>query len=154
MTKLSDLFQASSGAPIDWEGQRVQMMYELNAEVDQDLEIRFKDLSPARPQGLRLRARGGVLDVNGSRLEDVVLWSDSAPEVVNVKLVPAKGKGPMNVRLWNTWRDAAGTMHAWIGNAGMLVEHHDDGSTDLRCSDGFDEPTFDDLVAMLTTPSR
>ncbi len=149
-SKLSDLFQASSGAPIEWEGQRVQMMYEMHPAGTEELEITFEQPSPARPQALRLRARGAVLEINGSRLDDVVLWSDSAPESVIVRVVPDKfSKAPMNLRLWNAWRDPAGTMQAWIGNAGMRVEQRDDGSTVLRCSDGFDEPTFNDLVAVL-----
>lgn len=149
-SKLSELFLASSGAPIEWEGQSVQMMYELHAAGTEEFEITFEQPSPARPQALRLRARGGVLEVNGSRLDDVVLWSDSASDSVIVRVVPDKGRrAPMNLRLWNAWRDPEGTMQAWIGNAGIRVEQRDDGSTVLRCSDGFDEPTFDDLVAVI-----
>jgi hypothetical protein len=90
-SKLSDLFQASSGRPIEWKGQRVQMMYVLHPAGTEELEITFEQPSPARPQALRVRARGGVLEVNGSRLDDVVLWSDSAPESVIVRVVQDKG---------------------------------------------------------------
>jgi hypothetical protein len=152
--RLSDLFQESSGAPIDWEGQSIHMLYELQPEADQEVQIRFEQPSPARPQALRLRARGGLMEVNGSRLDDVVLWSDSAPESLNVRFVKTKSKGPISVRVWNAWRDPAGTMQAWIGNAGMLVERGDDHATVLRCSDGFDEPSFTDLVAVLTPIPR
>jgi hypothetical protein len=37
-------------------------------------------------------------------------------------------------------------MQAWIGDAGMVVEEPAPGVLVLRCSDGFDAPTFDDLV--------
>jgi len=150
-TKLAELLQAAGGGPIDWSGQRVHMMYELpQPEAAQELLIRFGQPSPGRPQGLRIKVRGGLVELNGEQLDDVVLWSDTAPETVLVRLLPAKAKGPMTVRIWNAWRDTAGTMQAWIGNSGMLVEHQDEGTTVLRCSDGFDEPRFDDLVAVLS----
>lgn len=38
---------------------------------------------------------------------------------------------------------------AWLGNAGMIVEH--DGDTwRLRCSEGSGEPSFDDLLVEIT----
>jgi hypothetical protein len=153
-TKLAELLSAAGGGPIDWSGQRVHMMYELpQREADQELLITFGQPSPARPQGLRIKVRGGLVELNGEALDDVVLWSDTAPETVLLRFVPAKAKGPMTVRFWNAWRDTSGTMQAWIGNAGMLVETQDDGTTVLRCSDGFDEPSFDDLVAVLNPRS-
>lgn len=146
--KLADLFRESRGKPIVLAGREVHMMYEFAGPAAQDeLSIRFAPPSPARDQALRIRADGGLLEVNGQALEDVVLWSDSTPELVVVGFQPAGDK--MSLRIWNAWRDPAGTMQAWIGNAGILVEHHH-GSTVLRCSDGFDDPTFDDLVATLT----
>jgi hypothetical protein len=153
-TKLADLFQASRGEPVEWDGQDVHMMYELaGPAADQELLIRFGQPSPARGQALRIRARGGLLEVNGQALDDVVLWSDSTPESVVVGFRPARADKPMTVRIWNAWRDPAGTMQAWIGNSGMLIEEHG-GSTVLRCSDGFDDPTFDDLVALLSLSSK
>jgi hypothetical protein len=142
---LADLFQTSRGDPVEWDGRTVHMMYELvGPAADQRLLIRFRQRSPARAQALRIRARGGLVELNGQVLDDVVLWSESAPKA---------GK-PMTVRIWNAWRDPAGTMHAWIGNSGMLIEEPGDGSTVLRCSDGFDDPAFDDLVVVLTLSSK
>jgi hypothetical protein len=36
----------------------------------------------------------------------------------------------------------------------MLIEEQVDGSTLLRCSDGFAHPTFDDLVATLRLSAK
>jgi hypothetical protein len=147
--KLSDLFEAARGPVIEWRGQVVHAMYEI-AELAGSavLKITFADPSPARPQGLRLKAQGGRLEINDQLHGDVVLWSDSAPSVVVAVAHPKRGK-VMSLRLWNAWRDPAGTTQAWIGNAGMLVEGDLEQGLVLRCSDGFDEPTFDDLVATL-----
>lgn len=154
-TKLAELFQASRGEPVEWAGHDVHMMYELvGAAADQELLIGFGQPSPAHAQALRIRARGGLLEVNGQALDDVVLWSDSTPETVAVGFRPAKADKPMTVRIWNAWRDPAGTMQAWIGNSGMLIDEQVDGSTLLRCSDGFDDPTFDDLVATLRLSAK
>lgn len=153
--KLAELFQASGGKPVDLAGHLVHMMYELTGSTsDQELVIQFGQPAPARPQALRIRARGGLVELNGQELDDVVLWSDSAPQKVRVGFRPVKEGEPMTVRIWNAWRDNAGTMQAWIGNSGMLIEERDDGSTVLRCSDGFEEPSFDDLVAELRVSAR
>jgi hypothetical protein len=42
-----------------------------------------------------------------------------------------------------------GDTQAWIGNAGILIEQRADHVV-LRCSDGYDEPTFDDLVVTVS----
>ena len=149
--KLAELLSVAAGGPIHWSGKCVHMMYELPGSLtSQGLMIRFAQPSPARPQGLRIRVRGGLIELNGRQLNDVVLWSDTAPDTVFVQFLPAAGETSMTVRVWNAWRDTSGTMQTWIGNAGMLVEPKEDGSTVLRCSDGFGEPSFDDLVAVLS----
>ncbi len=147
--KLSERFEVAKGAPIEVDGQLVAMMHELDP-IDTPTELRIELATTAsRPQGLRLKVRGGVIELNGEQLDDAVLWSDTAPSVVTARLRPANSAKPMSVRLWNVWRDGAGTMQSWIGNAGMVVRVEGNGIT-LHCSDGFDAPSFDDLVATLT----
>jgi hypothetical protein len=146
--KLAERFQAAQGAPVEVDGQLAHMMYEL-PPVTAPLRLRVV-LKPGaeRPEGLRIKARNGQVVVNDQALEDVVLWSDSAPPEVVATLEPA-GTKPMSVRVWNTWRDQQGATQAWIGDAGMVVEEAGDGRVTLRCSDGFDRPSFDDLVVEL-----
>ena len=61
------------------------------------------------------------------------------------------------VYLWNTWT-VDGIEHAWLANAGMVVETDltgDAPAVRVACSDGHGDPTFDDLVvriALLPTP--
>ena len=139
--RLAERFTAARGAPVELDGRLVHMLHELPAlTAPAELRITLRASAP-RPQGLRLRARGGRLIVAGQALDDVVLWAGTAPPEVVVALRPA---GAMTVRAWNVWRDAAGTMQAWIGDAGMLI---DDGV--LRCSDGFAPPSFTDLEVTL-----
>jgi hypothetical protein len=60
----------------------------------------------------------------------------------------------MLVRAWNVWRDDSSTIGAWVGNAGMLIEDLGDSRVRLCCSDGFGEPTFDDLVVDMRVAGR
>jgi hypothetical protein len=146
--KLAERFQAAQGAPVEVDGQLAHMMYEL-PPVSAPTRLRVALRAGGdRPQGLRLKARGGQVVVNDQALADVVLWSDSAPPEVVATLEP-DGAKPMSVRVWNTWRDQQEATQAWIGDAGMLVEEPGDGRVVLRCSDGFDAPTFTDLVVEL-----
>jgi hypothetical protein len=146
--KLAERFQAAQGAPVEVDGQLAHMMYEL-PPVTSPVRLRVAlRVDGERPQGLRVKARNGQVVVNDQALEDVVLWSDSAPPEVVATLEPA-GSKPMSVRVWNTWRDQQGAMQAWIGDAGMVVEEAGDGRVTLHCSDGFDRPSFEDLVVEL-----
>lgn len=125
------------------------MMFELTElSADKQLSIDFAHGSPVRPQGLRLKARGGVIELNDQVLEDIVLWHENAPRTIIARLHPKESDVPMNLRVWNAWRDPAGTMQAWVGNSGIIVEERGDMIV-LHCSDGFDEPNFDDLVVAL-----
>jgi hypothetical protein len=60
----------------------------------------------------------------------------------------------MTLRAWNVWCDPAGTMQAWIGNAGMIVREGSAGEVVLCCSDGFGEASVDDLVVTLVFQER
>jgi hypothetical protein len=143
---LAERFAAVEGAPVDVDGRLAHMLYELPPiAAPAALRIALR-AAGARPEGLRLKARHGRVVVNGEGLDDVVLWSDTAPPEVVAELQPG-GRRPMSLRMWNTWRDPQGTMQAWIGDAGMLVDEGE--PVVLRCSDGFDRPSFDDLVVEL-----
>ncbi len=82
----------------------------------------------------------GRLRVADQELADVVLWRESAPN--EVELTIAGAKAPTTMKIWNVWRDDAGTMQAWIGNSGMVIDREGDSSI-LHCSDGSDgfDPT-------------
>ena len=152
--KLSDLFESARQPVIEWRGQIVYALFEVpELAGSSTLRIMLEGTSPTRPQALRLNARGGRLEINGHLLDDVVLWSDNDQDVVVAVARTWPGKS-MSLQLWNAWRDTMGVMQAWIGNAGMLVEGDLEHGLVLRCSDGFGEPTFGDLVATIVlTPA-
>lgn len=141
--RLSERFKESRGGPIALDdGAVIHMMHELvTAEGETGVRIELRTSSP-RPQAARLKIRGGRLRIVDELLQDVVLWSETAPATVVATLVPDNDQGPMSLRIWNAWQDDAGSMQAWIGDAGMVVYEDPDGTIILRCSDGYDAPAL------------
>lgn len=147
--KLAERFQESQGAPIEVDGQLVHMLYELPpVEAPASLRISLRR-GAERPQALNLSTRHGAVVIEGQELTDVALWTDTAPPEIVAAVEPAGGKQPMTIQVWNGWRGSGDDVNAWIGDAGMLIEDHGDGRVTLRCSDGYDRPSFDDLVVEL-----
>jgi hypothetical protein len=147
--KLAERFQQSQGAPVEVDGELVHMLYDLPpVEAPASLRIGLRPTGE-RAQALNVSARNGKVVVNGQALTDIALWTDTAPPEVVAELQPAGGAKPMTVQVWNGWRDSRDVAEAWIGDAGMVVEDHGDGRVTLRCSDGYDRPSFDDLVVEL-----
>jgi hypothetical protein len=144
--KLAELLSASRGGPINWNGRTVQMLYELGGiESSARMSVRFLRVSGDRPQALRLKVFGGRFTMRGQEESDIVVWADVPNPDATMQVVPRRQGTPFSVRLWNAWRDSAGIMQAWVGNAALEAEPIEGGVL-LRCSDGFGAATFDDLI--------
>lgn len=138
---LSEMFQESNGQPILVAGKLVRTIYERSVSPGAFFSIKRLAHSHKVVQGLRIKCNSGKLEVNGQSIVDVILWADTSPAEVTIKVV---GKSETTVKFWNVWRFAE-IMQAWVGNAGICIEEN--GSTvRLECSDGIGEPDFDDLV--------
>jgi hypothetical protein len=140
---LASLFAEGQTNQIDWDGP-LYSLYELPTGAN-ELTIRFLSATAHRPQGLRLKVRGGTFEVESTATDDLVVWQDTAPAEVRVG-IRWKSKGARGLRVWNAWRIGDVTQ-AWLGNAGMRVRVGDDGVFEFRCSDGEGEPDFNDLIA-------
>lgn len=88
----------------------------------------------------------GRLFVNNQEAKHIILWVDTAPS--DVEIVCKAPRTGAVIRIWNAWRDSAGTTQAWLRNAGMLVDATGAGVI-LRCSDGLGPPDFDDLIVKI-----
>jgi len=142
MVDLSRVFAEQQASEIDWNGPLFSL-YELPSSTTR-LGVEFRHRGSELRQGVRLKVRGGELEVDGVEASDFVLWQDSSPSQVEVLVRWAK-RGSRSLRVWNCW-EVNGVMHAWLGNAGMRVEWTSEGTIVLRCSDGHGEPDFGDLV--------
>jgi len=144
----------SEGRPVEYQGSTVNAMWRAFVRRGDLVRIRFLSSTPSPRQGLRLSMKGGVLEVGDQRLKEIVLWSDTAPGLVEFACKPPRNGSWMHV--WNTWVDDNGATQAWIGSAGMVIEKRESGAI-LRCSDGKDGPNFDDLVVevgLTAAPAR
>ncbi|MGR0116380.1 hypothetical protein [Ralstonia pseudosolanacearum] len=143
---LAVRFQKSMGQPILIGADYVYSMYQMPITAGRQLlRISRKSARESPLQGMRLKIGDGDLLVNGQNLPDVVLWADSSPEEVQVLISANKDTV---LKIWNVW-SIAGTMHAWIGNAGMLVDRTGDDAL-FRCSDGVGEVDFSALIVSAT----
>jgi hypothetical protein len=140
---LSALFAQQQTNQIDLDGP-LYSLFELPSDA-RELTIRFLSGKSQPPQGVRLKVRGGTMTVGSTTAVDLVLWQDTAPELVQIK-VTWKSRGARSLRIWNAWR-VQDVTQAWLGNAGMRVSAVEGGILQLRCSDGEGDPDFDDLIA-------
>lgn len=145
---LSDLFAKAQSPVVQWDGEPAFAILEL-AHVPERLVLEFVRAKESPVQGLRLKIRGGLLVVNDVTTDELLLWRDTAPERVIVKVERRRG-ARLSLKVWNVWRGGLDTVQAWLGNAGMRVASSSDGGwIDLRCSDGIGPATFDDLEVRL-----
>ncbi|MCE9637678.1 MAG: hypothetical protein K8T90_18415 [Planctomycetes bacterium] len=143
---FGELYAATRGGPIRYEGHDVHPAYEITTSAPIALDVGFVRASPTVRQALRVAVDGGTILVNGQQLRDVILWTDTAPPRQRLDVQPNGAQ--CRITVWNAWDD--GGMQAWIGDCGMLIEPTSTGVR-LRCSDGVGGPDFDDLVVELVT---
>lgn len=144
---LAERFAKSKGAPQNVDGLIVHSIYRRQISAGARVRVRRVSAAAGSVQGLRIKMDNGFLLVNERRRKDVVLWSDTAPAEVEVVCEPRGAVGEL--RAWNCWRDAEGTMHAWIGDAGIVVEEAE-AIVRLRCSAGYHPFAPSDLEVVLT----
>jgi hypothetical protein len=141
---LSELFQAAKAPVVYWENTPLYGLYEFETVPD-ELRIKFISAACSPVQGLSLSIEEGALVVNEIEAKDMVFWRDTAPDEIVVQIF-AKPERKSGLKLWNVWRVGADVTQAWIGNAGMRVEH-DVNKMLFRCSDGEGPIDFNNLIA-------
>jgi hypothetical protein len=144
MPSFEDLFLKSKGQPIQYDGQRIQMVDRFRVTTGQEIRVTFESVDSDWRQGVHL-STDGSFEVNGQTIEKaVVLWKDTAPPDVVLKVKSTKGECLVK----NVWDVGDGVMHSWHGGAAMVVERS--GSVRrYRCNDGKADDDFDDLVFSL-----
>lgn len=143
MTITADRFRSERATRISVAGQYVYSVYAMPVVGASVLNVRRRHVAATRPQALRLSAAVDLV-ANGHRSRDLVLRSATLPSRADI-IVEADNS--TIVYLWNTWT-IEHTEHAWLGNAGLLVETDLTGinpTVRVRCSDGVGAADFDDL---------
>lgn len=142
---FAEQFAKERSTTIEIDGQELHSLVEISLDGPVTMVVVRVASRADRPQGLVLDGGGASLEVGTLIVPRVTLWSDTAPETVSVSIVEA---GPVDLRIWNTWRDGAAE-HAWVGWAAMK-RRDDDGVTILSCRDGHHDGDFGDLIVELS----
>jgi hypothetical protein len=147
---FSEAFIANKGAPIPYGSSVLHWTYWIAIHADDNIEIIFERFKELPVQGICIAAENATLNIVGSPSPKFVLWTDTAPRHVTVRVVHAGADA--RVSIFNVWRDEQhGSMMYRVNNAAMQIQPQDDGSVVLRCSDGYgvEHVDFDDLVIRL-----
>lgn len=105
------------------------------------LRLVFESCNGEWRQGIQLQVNG-KFKVNGQSIrKGIVLWHDTAPEVVNFEI----SANVSTVEVNNVWDVGDGVIHWWHNGAAMIVEAVENGSR-YHCNDGFADDDFNDIV--------
>lgn len=148
---FSEWYIKSRGAPLQRENDVIVPMYRRRVDPGTKFTMTWIRAISTKFQAIVLSLHRGSLTMNGEAVKKPILWRDTAPDSVSVV---CNTKGEAELHVWNPWRDESGTTHAWIGNAGIIIEEFERGQVvRARCNSG-PEITFEDLVFELRFETR
>lgn len=151
MPSFQQLFTASRGLPIRYQGKILVMMDRLEIVDGSAFKLTFERHNSEWRQGVKFRAMAEFCIDNGvCTTKDVVLWQDTAPAVQSFCLRNVK-EGTL--KLWNVWDQGDEFTQAWMNGAAMIVEELENGRR-YFCNDGHPDDNFDDIVFRLERLER
>jgi len=145
MTKkiLEELFRETHGKPVTYEGRLVHTIAYRHAPAPGRFIVRFIKAVADPIQALAIHIDPGTLLIADTESPKMILRRDTSPDVVEVRYRPSNEES--RLLFFNEWINENGGVDAWLTHAGMLVEEAGNKMT-LRCSHGWYEASFDDLV--------
>jgi hypothetical protein len=142
---LSLRFQQSNGVPLEIDGHIVRQIVRIEIPAAKQNFVIRRIRSKEQPvSGLRLKAANGKIEVNGQRQSEIILWTDTSPESVEISVISKSG---CELKAWNVWKTES-VVQAWVGNSGIIVAEEKE-TIRLECSDGSGEADFSDFVVEL-----
>ncbi|EMN1927886.1 hypothetical protein RVV18_002285 [Burkholderia ambifaria] len=141
---LAQRFQEARAPEIEVDGREIYSLYEIDMSTGETvLSLNFVSNKKSTIQGIKIKASNCSVEVNNEILTDFLIWADHSPKHIPLNVTLKKGR-KATLKVWNIWKHDD-VSHAWIGNAGMLVERAD-RHIEFHCSDGIGDPDFEDLV--------
>jgi hypothetical protein len=119
----------------------IQLVDRLPVRSGEVLRVEIESTDSDWRQGVALSTDGDFVIDGRSVGGDIVLWTDTAPPVVLVRVASTTGE----CRVKNVWDVGDGTVHSWHNGAAMTVDDTVAGRR-YRCNDGHPDEDFDDLV--------
>jgi len=155
---LAERFRSQRTDRIRVEGTEVLSIVELVLRPTSALELVVESQRDDVEQEFFIRSRAGQAHTLGDThsvftSEPVELVELRSRHTSRIELV-GQATDDTVFHLWNGWR-IGGTAHSWTGNCGIVVEDlTPPPGANLRfrlwCSDGLGDPSFDDLVVLVT----
>lgn len=154
MPSFETLFEESKGKPIIYKGRELHLAHYLPVDQRDSIRVTRESTSSELRQGIGL-AVDGVFEVAGKHVNtELVLWEDSAPADLNIRILLRSGRqrrsrrrpAPGLLRVTNVWDTGIGVAQAWHNGAAMIVEELSSGAYRYRCNDAHPDEDFDDIV--------
>ncbi len=142
---LSEQFQFSMGSPIEVNGRKIHSIYTLDIAKGVLLNFKWLGTNSDFRQGIKIKIDKGVIDINGTKSAEIILWEDTSPLEFQLFCIPRK---LAKLKLWNVW-EVDSITQAWVGNAGIDITERKD-KVILKCSDGAGGINFDNNHIELT----
>ncbi len=142
MPSFEELFIASRGRPVEYEGKTLLMMDRIPMTGVKTLRVVFEHRGGEWRQGVGLNCDGSFR-VNEQLIHGktgLVLWEDTAPQSAIIEVVAAT-----EVRVKNVWDGGDGVIESWHNGAAMVAEDVPGGRR-YRCNDREPDDDFDDIV--------
>ena len=134
-SRASDLWLEELTDAAEVDGEVVHAAVTIDLDIPSVVTVTRRFADDDRPQGVAIDT-DAPMSVDDTESTSIVLWSDTAPETVDVFVPPGR------MTIWNVWRDD-GAVQAWIGHAGIRRIELDDADSDfglrLVASDGHDD---------------
>jgi len=141
MPSFAELFSASGGKPTLYKGRVICLADRLELEDGQSVRVKFERANGEWRQGVRLSTRGSFEVDERLIKKAVLLWHDTAPSEVLLKVHTRNGE------CWikNVWDRGDGVVDSGHNGAAMIIEERT-GTRRYFCNDGDPDEDFDDLV--------
>lgn len=148
MVDFTPLFEGSANGTITYQGLVLHRRYTLGVGERDVISIRFVSFTEDYVQGLRVSAHNCQVSIERFTEKELVLWTDTAPEQVQLTITKAKNAAALT--FINVWKDRQHkTMLYALTSSAINVAESETGGFLLRCSDGSGQPDFGDLVVQI-----
>jgi hypothetical protein len=135
----------AQGTPIDINGVPSVRIYSIQLQPKAEFHVKRVANIDEPIQCLHISTDRPILEIDGHRFKDTVLWADtSRPEIT----VRSAGRVTRTVKFWNSWLTDT-REDAWMRNAAIQFEEIDSGVR-LNCSDGRGDLDFTDFIVEIT----
>jgi hypothetical protein len=145
---LNEQFAVSGGAPITLNGVLVHGIYVREVRNQEIIKVEIVRTSGMHVHGLNFKVVDGYCQIDTTKAPAMIFWVDTCPSKFDIQIYPKKGKSVAVLKIWNSWKGSNSVEHAWIGNAGMLIDEKP-FEAEIKFSAGIGAVNFDDFVVRL-----